>query len=1025
MDETPTAGLYEALLTAGLRAIVDELPSDRFGTRIVPLRSAESADRVSRHLARLIFRIIDAAPEEKRVETAIRLSTVLVEHLESITDSPLGLEADIPLDPGEVLQGIFRRLPDGSLELVDRPLTPLLDTTVLTNAPGEPAVAHELQAEIPSADGIDALIAFIRWSGIRTLVDALRRHRDNGKPIRVLTTTYTNSTEQRALDELVAIGAEVRVSYDTTLTRLHAKAWVFHRDTGYSTAYIGSSNLTHSAQITGLEWNVRLSEVRNPDAIGKMTAVFETYWASNDFVPYNAREFSERTALTSKGPELVLSPVEVTLRPFQEALLDRIALARHQGHHRNLLVSATGTGKTVMAAVDFARLRGQLPRDRLLFVAHRQEILDQSRDTFRHVMRDASFGERWVGQDRPTHFQHVFASIQSLNASGVSRIDPNHFDVVIVDEFHHAAAISYEALLKRLRPRDLLGLTATPERADGVEILSYFDGRIAAELRLWDAIDQQYLAPFDYFGIHDGLDLREVPWRRGRGYDVDALTNLITADHIWANRVLEQVRRKITDPHSMRALGFCVSVNHARFMAERFRNAGLASVAISGDSSSRERQGALLDLESGRIKVVFTVDLFNEGVDIPAIDTLLMLRPTESPTLFLQQLGRGLRKTRGKTVCTVLDFIGQHRKEFRYDRRFRALLGGSRRDVQHQVELGFPFLPAGCSLELDAVSQRVVLSSLRNAIPSIWKSKCDELRSLGDVSLAAYLEETGLDLDDIYSNGHTWTEMRRAVSLPTAGGGILESAFLRAVGRLTHVNDEERIATYRSFVASPAPPDLNQLDARGLRFLRMLACSFPRSGASLEKAVHQLWQYPQVLAELTELLDLLPDRASYLDQPSGLDAVIPLRTHARYTRLEILAAFDVASGVGLPNWQSGVWYASDAKTDLFAFTLDKSDGGFSPTTRYRDYAISRDLIHWESQSTTAAESATAFRYINHAAIDSNVVLFARLRSDDRAFWCLGTAQYQKHEGNRPIAFVWKLDYPLPVDLYTSFAAAVV
>ncbi len=339
------------------------------------------------------------------------------------------------------------------------------------------------------------------------MLDALRRHCREGKTLRLVTTTYTNSTELRALDELARLGAEIRVSYDTASTRLHAKAWLFHRRSGYSTAYIGSSNLTHSAMVTGLEWNVRVSGARNPDVVAKMSAVFESYWASGDFVPFDRDEFQKRTDVPETEQAILLSPVEIVLLPFQERLLEQVELARTLDRHRNLLVAATGTGKTVMAAVDYARLRERLPRDRLLFVAHREEILEQSRATFAHALRDASFGEFWVRGKRPSRFEHVFASIQSLNRSGLESVDPAYFDVVIVDEFHHAAAPSYQMLLERLEPRELLGMTATPERADGLDVLRYFDGRIAAELRVWDAIDQQYLVPFSYFGVHDGTDL--------------------------------------------------------------------------------------------------------------------------------------------------------------------------------------------------------------------------------------------------------------------------------------------------------------------------------------------------------------------------------------------------------------------------------------------------------------------------------------------------------------------------------------
>jgi superfamily II DNA or RNA helicase/HKD family nuclease len=1018
-------GLHEALLTRRLKLLLAELPDETLVPEVAELRDAEASDRMSRHLAAILARAIERAPEGKRSEEALRIAAALIHRLQTLTDGKGDPSRDEPVEPGQVLVALLKRLPDGRPQQIERPLTPLLDTTVFTNAPGEPAVGHELRAEVPSADGIDFVMAFIRWSGVRPLVEALRRHCEAGKPLRVLTTTYTNSTEQRALDELERLGAQIKVSYDTSSTRLHAKAWIFHRETGYSTAYIGSSNLTHSAQVLGLEWNVRVSAARNPDAISKMEAVFASYWASREFAPYDPAEFGRRTRVLGADDITLLSPVEVELRPFQEALLEHIALARHQGHHRNLLVAATGTGKTVMAAVDYARLRQELPRSRLLFVAHREEIIDQSRATFRHALRDAAFGEKWVGGHRPQLFEHVFASIQSLNSSDLRHIDTRHFDVVIVDEFHHATAPSYEALLDRLMPVELLGLTATPERTDGLDVLRHFDGRIAAELRLWDAIDQQYLAPFAYFGVHDGVDLRQVPWRRGQGYDASALEGVLTADHAWAHLVVEEVRRKVADPACMRALGYCVSVGHAHFMAERFTELGLPAGALSAASRWDERRAALRDLSEGKLRAVFTVDLFNEGIDIPSVDTLLLLRPTDSATLFLQQLGRGLRKTVGKNSCTVLDFVGTHRKEFRFDRRLRALLGGSRADVERQVREDFPFLPAGCSLDLDQVAKEVVLRSIREAIPSTWRERCNELRSLGDVALGEYLQNTGLELEDIYSGGHSWSEMRRQAGLPTTAVGPSEHQLLRAVGRMLHVDDDERLTTYPRLLPEDRPPSLQRLAPRQQRLLRMLVASLTTLDAStpFSDAVGQIWAYPQVKAELVELLELLGDRMSYLDHPLGLSDV-PLALHSRYTRTEILAAFGVGDGAKPRTWQTGVWWEPRSRTDLFAFTLDKSVGGFSPTTRYRDYAISPELIHWESQSATASDSTTGKRYINQREAGTNVVLFARLRTSERAFWCLGPATYVSHEGDRPIAFVWKLQQHLPSELYTSFAAAV-
>jgi superfamily II DNA or RNA helicase/HKD family nuclease len=957
-------GLHEALLTRRLQALLAEIPEETLLAEVAELRDAEAWDRMSRHLAAVLARAIERAPEGKRSEEAVRIAAELIQRLHSLTDRRGDLRGDEPLDPGRVLVALLQQLPGGGPQLIERPLTPLLDTTVFTNAPGEPAVGHELRAEVPSADAIDIVMAFVRWSGVRPLTDALRRHCEAGKRLRVLTTTYTNSTEQRALDELERLGAQIKVSYDTSSMRLHAKAWIFHRESGYSTAYIGSSNLTHSAQVLGLEWNVRVSGARNPDAVAKMAAVFTSYWESRDFAGYEPAEFARLTQALSAADVTLLSPIELELRPFQEALLEHVVLARHQGHHRNLLVAATGTGKTVIAAVDYARLRPELGRSRLLFVAHREEIIDQSRATFRHALRDAAFGEKWVGGHRPDLFEHVFASIQSLHSADVRKIDPAHFDIVIVDEFHHAAAPSYEALLDHLMSIELLGLTATPERADGLDVLRHFDGRIAAELRLWDAIDQEYLAPFAYFGVHDGLDLRGVPWRRGQGYDVSALEGVLTADHAWVHLVVEEVRRKIADPAGMRALGYCVSVGHAHFMAQRFTELGLPAVALSAASRSEDRRAALRELSEGKLRAVFTVDLFNEGVDIPGVDTLLLLRPTDSPTLFLQQLGRGLRKAAGKGACTVLDFVGTHRKEFRFDRRLRALLGGSRADVERQVRHGFPFLPAGCSFHLDQVAREIVLRSIRDAIPSTWRERCNELRSLGDIGLGEYLQHSGLELEDIYAGGHSWSEMRREAGFLAGPAGPTESPLLRAVGRMQHVDDDERLDAYPRLLREDRPPSLERLTPREQRLLRMLVSSLTTLGASatFADAVAQVWEHPQVRAELVEVLDLLRESVPYLDHPLGFPDV-PLALHSRYTRTEILAAFAVGEGAKPQTWQTGVWWEPRSRTDPFAFTLDKSVGGFSPTTRYRDYAISRELIHWESQSATASDSATGRRYI--------------------------------------------------------------
>lgn len=1031
-----TRGVFETLVTTDLEQDLAAL--DRALVACVEAPNAEDVvDRVALHVAQAISRSLRMVDHRERVERARLIANRVMELLggDGANDSWL---RDIVLpEPLRVLTEIAGRRPDGEPARVERPEIPLLDSVLLTNARREPRVLHQLRAEIASAEQVDLVMAFIVRSGIRPLQDALLRHcREEGRVLRVLTTTFTGTTEPEALEQLAKLGADVRVSYDHEATRLHAKAWIFHRPGGFHTAYVGSSNLTRSGTETGREWNVRVSGARNPNIVKKMVSVFDAYWSSGDFEPFEVQRFREARrgsdARSGSGAVLALSPVEVRLDPFQERLLEQIELARDQGRHRNLLVAATGTGKTVMAAEDYRRLRTRLPRARLLFVAHRYEILERSMATFRHVLRDPAFGELWVGGNRPARFEHVFASIQSLAANGLEYLAADHFDVVIVDEFHHAAAPTYTRLLDLLRPAELLGLTATPERSDGESVLRWFDERIAAELRLWDAIEQQRLCPFEYHGVADGRDLRGVRWLRGRGYDPGELSRLYTADHAYARQVLAALHARVDDVGAIRCLGFCVSVDHARFMAALFTEAGLPARAVWAETPSDERAAALRDLDEGRLPVLFAVDLFNEGVDIPRLDTLLFLRPTDSSTVFLQQLGRGLRRAAGKESCLVLDFVSQHRTEFRQERRFEALLGTRGKRLESQVEAGFPYLPPGCHIELDAVSRSAVLASVRTQLQRAGSRQVQELRAFasefGTPTLGDFVRETGIVLDDVYERGKkSWSDLREAAGLSTAKPGPREGMLRAAIGRLLHVDDHERLDVWTHWLNAGAAPVASELSVRDHALLRMLLVTMyasEKSAMSNDAAAHDLWSHTQVLAELRELLPLLGERVCHRVARLASHPDVPLLVHAQYSRNEILAALGTGDGIQTATWREGVRKDDRHRCDLLLVTLDKSAGTFSPTTRYRDYAVSPTLFHWESQSTTSDTSETGKRYIGHAERNWSIQLFARLTNETRAFTFLGPATYVKHEAGRPMAVTWRLQWALPGDVYAEMGAAV-
>jgi superfamily II DNA or RNA helicase/HKD family nuclease len=1024
MDAPLTEGLHEALLTRDLQGRLS-----REVTLEPGLGRVDDEDQThvfTRHLAAAALRRLDAVRDPaKRLELANDL-------LEAVSGP-----GDFVLSPVEQLQSLRAHSGPGTTQrYTQRPRTPLNDAALLTNAHGEPSLAAELRAELNSADSVDLLCAFVMWHGLRLLERELTELRAAGVPLRVITTTYIGGTERRALDRLVnEFGAEVKVQYDAARTRLHAKAWIFRRDTGYDTAYVGSSNLTTSAMLEGVEWNVRLSNAATPALMQKFRATFDSYWNSSEFESYDPARDADRLdeALAQakgggKGDRVTISLSGLDVRPFpyQQEMLDMIEAERVvHDRHRNLVVAATGTGKTVIAALDYRRLCEQAAgRPRLLFVAHRKEILEQSLRTYREVLGDANFGELYVGGRRPEDWQHVFASVQSLHSYGVTNISADAFDVVVIDEFHHAEARTYRRILDHLAPREMLGLTATPERGDGTDVRSFFEGRTAAELRLWDALGADLLCPFHYFALADGTDLRAIKWTRGR-YDEGELDGVFTGNDARARIVLTQLRDKVADVGSMRALGFCVTVAHAEFMARVFNDAGVPSRTVTGSTPQHQRESALRDLRNSDVNVLFTVDVFNEGLDVPDVDTLLMLRPTESSTIFMQQLGRGLRRTRDKAVLTVLDFVGLHRTEFQFANRYRALTGDSGRRLVDQVEKGFPFLPSGCQIIMDKEAQASILENLRSQISTRWAKIVAELRRNPQQDLGEFLEESGLELSHILRQGQSsWTKLQRDAGLATPPGSELEEKLLKRVRAFAHVDDPVRLDFYTRMLGEVAP-DYRDLSAVEQRLARMLYYSFWSDGGghdSIETGFEAVAAERALRAELTTVVDLAFDSSRHVTTPMLGDlGDIPLQIHARYQREEILAALDFPR---MPNsMREGVWYSADHNVDAFFITLKKSEADYSPTTMYADYPISPTLFHWESQSTTGVNSSTGQRYLNGT---STVLLFARHEPKDdfgtSPYLFLGPAKYVSHTGDRPIAITWKLTTPVPTDFFNLTSA---
>ncbi len=1034
-------GLYEQVINTALSSELSEIPEAR--KAIVPIDKAEASKALAQYLMEIVQKGLDNVLDNGGdISTQIDLANQIVTLIQNTTQGAdfavLGVD-----QRAEQLLALLRendpRLAVGKTAAdLRRPETSIAQSSLFTGAIHEPQMYTELKKEIVSADRIDMLVSFIKWSGLRLLMDELREFTQNGGELRIITTSYMGATDVKSIEELRQLpGAKIKVSYDTKRTRLHAKTYVFYRDTGFTTAYVGSSNLSNAAISSGLEWNVKVTRWDLPETIDKIAATFESYWNSTEF-EYYSEDQKERLARALKAEKYFdannaeVYTMDITPYSYQQEILDKLEAERTvRGYTRNLVVAATGTGKTVISALDYKRFRKQNPGQpcRLLFVAHREEILKQSMYTFRAVLMDANFGEMFVGSYRPEGIDNLFLSIQTFNTQNFSeKTAPDYYDYIIVDEFHHAAAPTYQTLLAYYQPRILLGLTATPERMDGKSILPYFNYRIAAEIRLPEAIDRKLLCPFQYFGVTDNVDLDTLRWNAG-GYDKGELSRIYTLSGAVANRradlVMSSLLRYVTDIDEVKGLGFCVSIDHAEFMCRYFNEHHIPSMYLTGKSPDEERRSAKERLVSGQVRFLFVVDIYNEGVDIPEVNTVLFLRPTESLTIFLQQLGRGLRLAEDKECLTVLDFIGQANKKYNFEDKFAALLSNTSRSVTREIKDGFVSAPKGCYIQLEKKAVKYILDNIRasygNSAGLVSRIATFTEDSGMELTLGNFLDYYHLDPRAIYKFS-SFSRLRQRAEDSEDFVEPLEETMTKAFARLATVDSRRWIAFLLDILPRLDDVDFAALPDQEKRMIQMLYVTIWQKTAedwNNDEVLEQLYTLsdsPVMLAELMELLRYQYDHIDFIDEPVQLGFECPLDLHCTYTRDQLLVALDFLKPATV---REGVKWLAEKEIDVFFVTLNKSDKDYSPTTMYNDYSINESLFHWQSQSTTAADSPTGQRYIHHRERGSRVLLFVREFKTDRItggaapYTYLGEASYVQHEGSRPMNITWKLERPIP------------
>lgn len=940
-------------------------------------------------------------------------------------------------------------------------------------AGGEDPLLTHLVRHIDDATSVDIAVAFIMESGARLLTPHLRDLLARGGRIRFITGDYLDVTDPSALRQLLDLdnrddSSIQRFVFEAAGQSFHLKSWIFYQADGHGLAIVGSSNISASALLKGIEWNYR-SCSSDSEGWRDVVAGFERLLRSPHIKPLTydwieayarrrAKSVSQASVIgvVTEPPPPQPQPHEMQLRAL--AALNR---TRREGYRAGLVVLATGLGKTWLSAFDTDAPEFQ----RVLFVAHREEILTQAMETYRSCQPNARLG-RYTGTEKVVDANIIFASIQTLGRSAhLEKFAPDYFDYIVVDEFHHAAAWTYRRLIDHFTPQFLLGLTATPERTDGGDLLSLCQENLVFRCDVFEAIDRNLLAPFRYFGVPDEIDYENIPWRSSK-FDEAALTAAV-ATRTRAQNALEQYLKH----RGTRTLGFCCSTVHADFMANYFRQAGLRTAAVHSGETSAPRATSLEQLRAGDLDVLFAVDMFNEGVDVPSIDTVLMLRPTESAIVWMQQFGRGLRRAAGKVQLTVIDYIGNHRT---FLTKVRALLGVSEGDralalALEKVRAGERLWPEGCSVVYELESLDILQRLLRPT-------------SAGDALEAFYR-----DFQFRHGQRPTATEVLHAGFNPRSSGHGGWLTFVRHMGGLTE-RESEVLRRHAGFLGTlertPMTRSYKMLVLKAMQqagdfpggiginaltdAVRRLAVQNPVFAADISVPIDQQQAFRRLIEEnpirawsgeeqradgyfnysngqfattftvsesdhapLNDLTRELVDWriAAYLARGEGEEPASDIPAPARvpkeqaadagpelwreYMREQIPPLYGLKFSTG--SWNQG--FAVFGRHVFLLVTLKKDD--FIEDHQYDDRFLSPIRLRWHSQNRTTTASR-AGRIISGTEAGYEVHLFVRStkkRGQVAApFVYCGEVEFVSWEGSQPITVEWQLTSPVPEHL---------
>lgn len=916
---------------------------------------------------------------------------------------------------------------------------------LLSNKAHENVLSSLLQ-EMKTCKTFTFSVAFITEGGLATIKTMLYDLEKKGIRGRILTSTFLSFNQPKMFKELFKLtNVEVRV---TDVKGFHSKGYIFEHEQHYS-LIVGSSNLTDSALKANFEWNVYLTSLENGEVINHFKNQFDQQW--NSAIPlseewiahyqinYEKPEFNNKVA---SPPLYVTNPLKESLKiqpnKMQIAALEQLKLLRQSGANRGLIISATGTGKTYLSAFD---VRNAAPK-RMLFIVHREQILKKAMQDFRNILLgDPQDYGILSGNSKDLNARYLFATVQTISRNPyLQQFAKDHFDYILIDEVHRAGAESYLKIMNYFEPQFLLGMTATPERTDNFNIYELFDYNVAYEIRLQAALEEDMLCPFHYFGVTDyELDGELID----ETADLQKLIHRERIDHI-----IEKISYYGFSGDRVRGLMFCSTKEEARTLANLLNMRGYKTTALTGDHSQEEREIAIAKLENGELEYILTVDIFNEGIDIPFINQIVMLRQTQSSIIFIQQLGRGLRKHNVKEYVTIIDFIGNYKNNY----LIPIALSGDKsmnKDNVRRNTVNTDYIQGVSTINFEEIAKKQIFDAINNVNLSTLKMLREtyfevkyrigrmpflydfiEQQSLDPEVIINYADNYYNFLEKVKENPYSFSEYESKVLTMLSkeflnGKRVHELILLQLLIHNTSVTKEQWIETLKQFgtyidadtissvekIFTLEFHGLNDQKKFGEKPLLTFEAHSIRWNEEVKRSLHNL-DFKEFITDIIQC---------GLAKHKVYDSKTPLTLYKKYSRRDICR---------LLNWDKDVsstiyGYRTRHNTTPLFVTYHKKDE-IESSTAYGDEFLAPDLFRWYSRNRLNTESKEVKVILNHQELDNNIHLF--IKKDDGEgsdFYYLGkthvvteTAKNETMPDGKPVVTMnMVLEHPVQYDIY--------